>query len=78
MACPAGTRYEVNDPGLAEAVGKLLTQERLDDVKLLMKTSLLATKAGTLSHDFIEAINTYDQELLGSRLCRMRISPLRS
>lgn len=62
---PARDRYEVNDLGLAEAVGKLLTQERLEDVKLLMKTSLLVKNAGTLSHDFIEAANTYDQELLG-------------
>ena len=55
----------VSDVGLMRAYAELFTEENLALLKTIARVSILAGYGGALSHDFIDASNTYQQEFLG-------------
>ena len=55
----------VSGVGLMRAYAELFTEENLSLLKTIARVSILAGYGGALSHDFIDASNTYQQEFLG-------------
>lgn len=62
----ASDRILVSDVGLLEAAAKFFTEENIEFLKARLRFELLAGFGGTLNHEFQEAADTYQNELLGT------------
>lgn len=56
----------VSDPGLVKAVGELLTEENVDQLKAIMKINLLSSLGTLLNREFSDAANAFDAALTGT------------
>ena len=63
----ASSQIIVSDPGLLKATAAYFDGAHVEDLKLLVRTSLLAGYGGYLSHDFWDASDAYQQAFMGTQ-----------
>lgn len=59
-------KFLITDVGLTEKFAHLLTDENIETLKTAVKLTVILSYGGTLSTEFIDASNVFNQEFLGA------------